>query len=65
VLSPWQKSLALQNNQAFITMMGFNCKSFDKVLEEFSPMFSGHTRFDWAKDISPGVLKFKDSGGLW
>ncbi len=27
-------------------MMGFDCKSFDKFLDKFSPMFSGHTPFD-------------------
>jgi hypothetical protein len=27
-------------------MMGFDCDSFNKFLEKFSPMFSGHTPFD-------------------
>jgi hypothetical protein len=27
-------------------MLGFDCKSFDKVLEKFAPMFLGHTPFD-------------------
>ncbi len=45
-LLPWQKLLASRNDQAYITMMGFTCKSFDKVLEKFSPMFSGHTPFN-------------------
>jgi hypothetical protein len=27
-------------------MLGFDCKAFDKVLEKFSPMFSGHTLFN-------------------
>jgi hypothetical protein len=27
-------------------MMGFDFKSFDKVLKKFAPMFSGHTPFD-------------------
>jgi hypothetical protein len=27
-------------------MTGFDCESFDKILEKFSPMFSGHTPFD-------------------
>ncbi len=27
-------------------MLGFNCKSFDKVLEKFAPMFSGHIPFN-------------------
>ncbi len=26
--------------------MGFDCKSFDRILEKFGPMFSGHTPFD-------------------
>ena len=27
-------------------MMGFDAKSFDRILEKFGPMFSGHTPFD-------------------
>ncbi len=27
-------------------MMGFTCKSFDRIFEKFGPMFSGHTPFD-------------------
>ncbi len=27
-------------------MLGFDCHSFDQVLEKFAPMFSGHTFFD-------------------
>ncbi len=27
-------------------MMGFDCKSFSKILEKFGPMFSRHTPFD-------------------
>jgi hypothetical protein len=27
-------------------MLGFDCESFDKVLEKVAPMFSGHTPFD-------------------
>ena len=45
-LSPWQKLLALRNDQAYITMMGFDCESFDKILSKFGPMFSNHTPFD-------------------
>ncbi len=45
-LSPWQKLLALRNDQAYITMMGFDCLSFDRILDKFGPMFSGHTPFD-------------------
>jgi hypothetical protein len=44
--SPWQKLLALQNDQAYITMLGINCNSFDWVLKKFAPMFSGHTSYD-------------------
>ncbi len=40
------KLLALQNNQAFITMVGFDCKSFDRILENFGPMFSSHMPFN-------------------
>jgi hypothetical protein len=50
-LSPWQKLLASQNNQAYIKMMGFDCESFDKILEKFSPMFSGHTPFHSSRMI--------------
>ena len=45
-LSPWRKLLASRNDQAFITMMGFDCESFDRLLDKFGPMFSGHTPFD-------------------
>ena len=45
-LSPWRKLLASRNDQAFITMTGFDCESFDRVLDKFGPMFSGHTPFD-------------------
>jgi hypothetical protein len=38
--------LALQNYQAYITMLGFNCNSFDQVLEKFALMFSGLTPYD-------------------
>ena len=50
-LSPWQKLLALQNDQAYITMMGFNCLLFDRILDKFGPMFSGHTPFDESRMI--------------
>jgi hypothetical protein len=43
---PWQKLLASQNNQAFITMMGFDCESFHRLLDMFAPEFNGHTPFD-------------------
>jgi hypothetical protein len=45
-LSPYPKLLASRNDQAYITMLGFNCNSFDKVLKKFAPMYSGHKPFD-------------------
>jgi hypothetical protein len=27
-------------------MMGFDCESFDRLLDKFAPMFDGHTPFD-------------------
>jgi hypothetical protein len=54
-LSPWRKLLESQNNQAYITMTGFNCESFNKILEKFSPMFLGHTPFD----ASGMIVKFE------
>jgi hypothetical protein len=45
-LLPWQKLLASRNDQVYITMFVFDCKSFDKVLKKLAPMFSGHTPFD-------------------
>jgi hypothetical protein len=45
-LFPWQKLLHSRNNQAFITMTGFDCVSFDSLLAKFGPMFDGHTPFD-------------------
>jgi hypothetical protein len=38
--------VASQNNQAYNTTMGFDCESFDRLLEKFHPMFLGHTPFD-------------------
>jgi hypothetical protein len=34
-------------------MMGFDCKSFDKILENFGLMFSSHTPFDESGFIVP------------
>jgi hypothetical protein len=45
-LSPWQKLRASQNDQAYITMMGIDCESFEKILERFALLFFGHTPFD-------------------
>ena len=44
-LSPWQKLLHSRNDQAFITMMGFDAESFDRILVKFGPIFSEHTPF--------------------
>jgi hypothetical protein len=44
--SQWLKLLEFQNDQAFITMMGFGTDSFDRLLLKFGPMFSGHIPFD-------------------
>ena len=38
--------LKLRNDQAYIPMTGFNYESFDKILENFGPMFSSHTPFN-------------------
>jgi hypothetical protein len=40
-------------------MMGFDCKSFDKIIEIFGPMFSSHTPFDESGFIIP----FKNGKG--
>ena len=45
-LSPWQKVLHSRNEQAYITMMGFDAMTFDRILEKFCPMYSGYTPFD-------------------
>jgi hypothetical protein len=58
-LSPWQKLLALRNDQAYITMLVFDCNSFDKVLEKFAPMYSGHTLFE----KSGMILEFEYTQG--
>jgi hypothetical protein len=55
MLSPWQKLLELQNNQAFITMIGFDADSFDRFFLMFGPMFSGHMSFD----ESGTIVKFE------
>jgi hypothetical protein len=59
VLSLWQKLLALQNNQAFITMMGFDCESFDRILDKSGTMFLSHTPFD----ISGMIVKLEYVSG--
>ncbi len=45
--------MKLRNDQAYITMMGFDCESFDKILENFGSMFSSHTPFDESGFIVP------------
>ena len=40
-------------------MMGFDCESFDKILDKFAPMFSGHTPFD----KSGMIVEFDCIGG--
>jgi hypothetical protein len=51
--------LALQNNQAFITMMGFDANSFNRLLLKFGPMFPGHMPFD----ESGMIVKFEYTTG--
>jgi hypothetical protein len=34
-------------------MMGFDCETFDKILDKFGPMFSSHTPFDESGFIVP------------
>ncbi len=52
-LSPWQKLHASRNDQAYITMMGFDVGYFEKILEKFSPKYSTHTPFDESWMIFP------------
>ena len=58
-LSPWRKLLASQNDQAYITMMGFDCESFSRILEKFCPIFSTHIPFD----KSGMIVKFEHIRG--
>jgi hypothetical protein len=44
---------ASRNDQAYITMMGFDIESFKKILEKISPMYSTHTPFDESGMIVP------------
>jgi hypothetical protein len=53
LLSPWEKLLKLQNDQAYITIMGFDCKFFDKILKKVGPMFSSHMPFNESGFIIP------------
>jgi hypothetical protein len=55
-LSPWQKLLASRNNQTFIKRKGFDCASFDRLLDKFAPEFNGHTPFD----ESGYIVEFKN-----
>jgi hypothetical protein len=48
---PMEKLLALQNDQAYIAILGFNYNSFDQVLKKFAPMFSRNTPFDKSGNI--------------
>jgi hypothetical protein len=41
-------------------MMGFDCLPFDRILDKFGPMFSGHTPFD----ESGMIVEFKYTPGL-
>jgi hypothetical protein len=34
-------------------MMGFDCKTFDKILDKFGPMLSSHMPFDQSNFIVP------------
>jgi hypothetical protein len=45
--------LKSRNNQAYITMMGFDCKMFGKILDKFGPIFSSRTPFDESGFIVP------------
>ena len=45
ILSPWRQLLSSGNKQANITMLGFDCKSFDTIFEKFDPMFVKYTPF--------------------
>jgi hypothetical protein len=51
--------LASPNNQVFITMLGFDANSFNRLLSKFGPMFCGHTPFD----ESGIIVKFKYTTG--
>ena len=44
-MSPWWKLLALQVNQALITMTGFNGISFTSLLQKFASLFDNYTSF--------------------
>jgi hypothetical protein len=43
---PWQKLLTLQVNQAMITMNGFDCVSFQSLLQKFALIFDQYTPFN-------------------
>ena len=58
-LSLWQKLLHSRNDQAYITMMGFDAMSFDRILEKFGPMYSGYTPFD----LSGMIVEFVYTSG--
>jgi hypothetical protein len=38
-MSPWRTLLALEVNQALITMTGFDGVSFKSILQKFAPLF--------------------------
>ena len=46
VQSPWCNLLALQVDQALITMTGFDGVSFTSLLHKFAPLFDDYTPFN-------------------
>jgi hypothetical protein len=44
--SPWRKLLTSQVDQAMITMTGFDCLSFQALLQKFAPLFDNHLPFN-------------------
>ena len=42
---PWRKALASQDNEALITITGFDYDSLKYVFAKFAPVFDNHTPF--------------------
>ena len=57
---PMAKITSFSNDQAYITMLGFDTMSFDRIFVNFCPMYSGHTT---PFEPSGMIVEFKYTSG--
>ncbi len=51
--SPWHKLYSSKNDQAFITLTGFDVDGFNTILHIFAPIFDDYTPFNTDGSIIP------------